>query len=260
MRVLIVGEGKSGTTALMRSVSACLDEPVELFEPRLITAEDLTPETLVVKKLLLNWQRSENRLLSDFDKRVLISRDPRDRIISHMLYDAYNRAPIMSEKQRQRWIDALTRKVERPRSVSMAKLFNLWWRVSQADLMSIYVRVLDRGVSFHSRPDNAFHVIRYEAYVDGNFDALNDYLGLSIKPGVVTGSEERVSRSKSSGAWRHWFTPADVRLFRPMTHRWLKETGGRVRDWKLEAEPTIDMSTSVDYVRGLFDQVPATDS
>ena len=53
MRVLIVGEGKSGTTALMRSVATEMDDPVEIFEPKTIETTDLQPESLVVKKLSL---------------------------------------------------------------------------------------------------------------------------------------------------------------------------------------------------------------
>ncbi len=261
MRVVIVGEGKSGTTALMRSVADSLDSPVELFEPRSITPDDIAPESLVIKKLLMNWQRSETELLPNFDKRLLITRDPRDRLISHMLYDAYNRAPMMSERRRRRWLRTLKRKVEHPRKVPMAELIHVWWRVSKADLLSTHVRVLDRGVAFHNhRAITSFHVVKYEDYVVGNFDALNDYLGFTIEPGVVKDSEQRVSRTKSSGAWRHWFTPSDVKLFRPMTHRWLKETGGDSKDWKLAKNPTIDPATSIDYVSSFFDQVSAKDS
>ena len=41
-----------------------------------------------------------------------------------------------------------------------------------------------------------------------------------------------------------------------MTHRWLEETGGNLRDWKLEPAESLDPATSVDYVRTLFERVP----
>lgn len=260
MRVLIVGEGKSGTTALMRSVADCLDDPVELFEPRLLEADNLNPESLVVKKLLLNWRRKEAEFLPLFDKRVLITRDPRDRLISHLLYDAYNQAPRLSQAQRDRWVDALQTKVDSPRSLSVGDLMNLWWRISRVDLLSNYVRALDRGITFQNRTADQFFVVKYEAYVDGDFGELNTYLRLNISPGVVRGSEARVSRSKASGAWRNWFTQNDVALFRPMTHRWLKTTGADVSDWDINRPDNLDASTSVDYVRGLFERAPAPQS
>ena len=256
MRVLIVGEGKSGTTALMRSVATEMDDPVEIFEPKTIETTDLQPESLVVKKLLLNWQKSENRLLEDFDKRLLITRDPRDRIISHLLYDAYNRAPQLPAERRERWLEALQKKAENPTKHSVGWLINVWFRVSRADLLSHYVRALDRGIAFQRRNGDSFHNVSYEDYVSGSFTGLNSYLDLSIEPGVVEGAESRVSRSKASGAWRNWFTRSDVNLFRPMTHRWLEETGGNLRDWKLEPAESLDPATSVDYVRTLFERVP----
>ena len=260
MRVLIVGEGKSGTTALMRSVVACLDDPVELFEPKAITAADLAPESVVVKKLLLNWTKPENKLLGDFDKRLLITRDPRDRIISHLLYDAYNRAPQLPAERRERWLAALQQKIDNPTKHSVSWLINVWFRVSRADLVSHYVRALDRGLSFQRRNGESFHTVSYEDYVSGSFAGLNSYLDLTIEAGVVQGAESRVSRSKASGAWREWFTRSDVSLFRPMTHRWLDETGGNPGDWELTPATSLDPATSVDYVRALFDRVPEPDA
>lgn len=256
MRVLIVGEGKSGTTALMRSVVSCLDDPTEMFEPVALTQTDLVPESLVVKKLLLNWQRAENDLLDTFDKRLLITRDPRDRLISHLLYDAYNRAPNLSPARRERWLSALQKKTDNPTDVSVLKLMTQWWQISRADLMSHYVRAADRGIAFQKRNGGSFHPVAYDDYVSGSFDDLNDYLGLALEPGVVKGAESRVVRSKSSGAWREWFTASDVDVFRPITHRWLLEVGGDPKDWELTPASALDPATTVDYVRSLFDRVP----
>ncbi len=244
----------------MRSVSDCLDNPVELFEPRLLEADDLDPDSLVVKKLLLNWRQKEVAFLPMFDKRLLITRDPRDRLISHLLYDAYNQAPRLSVGQRDRWLEALQTKVEMPRILSVSDLMNLWWRITRVDLLSNYVRALDRGITFQNRNAEHFHVVRYEAYVDGNFDALNAYLGLDLAPGVVRGSEARVSRSKTSGAWRDWFTQSDVALFRPMTHRWLTKTGGDEKDWAINTPDALEPGTSVEYVRSLFEKFPPQES
>ncbi len=256
MRVLIVGEGKSGTTALMRSVATSLGNPVELFEPRTMTEDDLEPESLVVKKLVLNWQSRENALVERFDKRLLITRDPRDRLISHLLYDAYNRAPELSLQRRERWLKALQKKVDNPTKHSLTWLMGAWFRVSGVDLLSHYVRASDRGIAFERRNGKLFHTVSYEDYVTGSFGAINDYLGFAIEQGVVEGAESRVVRSKASGAWREWFTDADVNVFRPMTHRWLTEINGDPNDWELSSSPVLDPTTTVEYVRDLFARVP----
>lgn len=255
MRVLIVGEGKSGTTALLRSVSNALDGPAELFEPTLMTPEDLQPSSIVVKKLLLNWKAPENDLLDSFDKRIFIVRDPRDRLVSHLLYDAYNKADSLNTEQREKWLTLLGRKTRRPQKISMLQLINAWWRLSRADLTSHYVRALDRSTGFNRRVGSEFHTLRYEDYVDGNFADVDGYLGLPLAPGVVQSSESRVARSSTHGEWRSWFTPADIEVFRPLSHDWLKRHGYDHRDWAIaESTEPLDPATTIDYVQGLFDR------
>ncbi len=256
MRALIVGEGKSGTTALLRSISAVLDDPVEVFEPVELRESDLDPESLVVKKLLLNWKRAERKLLDRFDKRVLIVRDPRDRLISHLLYDAYNKAEFLDAEQREKWLYLLLRKTRNPNGISLMHLMNAWWRMSRTDLVSHHVRATDRSRVFQRRFGDQFFVLKYEDYVDGSFDAINDYLGVELSPGEVKGSEARVVRSGTYGEWRDWLTPADVEVLRPMTHNWLKNAGYDFRDWDLTEPDALDPATTVEYVESLFARKP----
>lgn len=256
MRVLIVGEGKSGTTALLRSISTTLDDPVELFEPLEMTEDDLVPESLVIKKLLLSWKPSERTVLDRFDKRVLIVRDPRDRLISQLLYDAYNKADRLNADQREKWLEVLRRKTENPKGVSFIHLINAWWRFSRTDLISHHVRATDRSGSFQRRFGSQFFTLKYEDYVDGSFEAIDEYLGVTLAPGEVQGSETRVARSGTHGEWRDWLTPIDVKMLRPMTHDWLKDTGYDFRDWELNEPDGLDPATTVDYVQSLFDRRP----
>lgn len=256
MRVLIVGEGKSGTTALLRSVSAALGTPAEIFEPIQLSAHDLGPTPLVVKKLLLNWKANENDLLDHFDRRIFIVRDPRDRLVSHLLYDAYNKALLLDAEQREKWLTLLGRKTRNPSGMPLVRLMNAWWRLSRSDLMSHYVRSLDRSTGFSRRVGEHFHLLTYEDYVDGNFDDLNRYLGIDLQAGVVNANESRVSRSQTHGEWRQWFTDIDVEIFRPMTHDWQKANGYDHRDWAFDHSSPLDPATTVDYVEGLFARNP----
>ena len=257
MRVLIVGEGKSGTTALLRSVSDALPEPTEYFEPRLISAEDLLPESLVVKKLLLTWKAPENELLGHFDKRIFIVRDSRDRLVSHLLYDAYNKADSLTAKQREKWLTLLARKTSNPQAISMLQLINAWWRMTRTDLISHYVRALDRSTAFKRRRGSEFFTLHYEDYVDGKFDSVNEYLGLELRPGVVQSAESRVQRTSAHGDWRRWFTRADVEVFRPLSHQWLNKHDYDHRDWQLdESNNPLDATTTTAYVQGLLDRKP----
>ena len=256
MRVLIVGEGKSGTTALLRSVSSAIGDPTEIFEPQQMTAEDLQPSSLVVKKLLLNWKANENELIDRFDKRIFIVRDPRDRIVSHMLYDAYNKADVLDAEQREKWLSVLGRKTRNPSGMPVVRLINSWWRLTRSDLLSHYVRSLDRSTGFNRRVGKQFFTLSYEDYVDQKFDAVNDYLGFELAPGVVKESESRVARSSTHGEWRRWFTDLDVEVFRPMSHGWLRQHGYDHTDSDLRPDESLDPATTVDYVQSLFERRP----
>ena len=255
MRVLILGEGKSGTTALLRSVATAIGDPSEMFEPELLREEDLEPDPLVVKKLLLNWRPREAKLSEHFDKRIFITRDPRDRLISHLLYDAYNAAPSLDSSQRSQWLDALAAKSADPSGIGFAELMHRWWQITERDLFSQHVRAIDRTRRFLRRESKGFHLLKYEDYVDGNFAAVNAYLGFELSAGVVASEESRVARSGSHGDWRLWFTPGDLSVFQPMTSIGLDMQGYDANDWDLTEIDAIDSATSVTYVRGLFDRV-----
>lgn len=256
MRVLIVGEGKSGTTALMSSIAAELPGATKVFEPKDLGEVDLTPDNLVVKKLHQSWKPRETPTLDSFDKCVYIIRDPRDRLISHLLYDAYNKAVRLDAAQRVKWLNIIERKAVDPGRVPMLDLLNTWWRLSRTDLLSYYVRATDRSMTFFRGAGKRFHLATYEDYVDGRFDALSGYLGFPISTGVLEGSANRVARSGTYGEWRSWFTPIDVKVFRPITHDWLKLHDYDARDWELNEPDALDHGTTVDYVANLFERNP----
>ena len=256
MRTLIIGEGKSGTTALLRSVSAAMGTPVEVFEPADLGEIDLGPEDLVVKKLLGSWSATEVDLLDRFDRVVLIVRDPRDRLISHMLYDAYNRATHLDEHQRERWLGALERKSKAPLKLPLVRMMDIWWQMTRANLLHVYMRSLQRTAEFGRLHAERVHIIKYEDLVDGRFGALSEHLGLAVGAAEVRTSEQRVKRSGGYGDWRHWFTPVDVNVFRPISYKWLRRYEYPHRDWALAETATIEPGPTVDYVRRLLDSRP----
>lgn len=256
MRILIVGEGKSGTTALLRSVEAALDSPAESFEPVDLGALDLSADTLVVKKLLTNWTDDEGVHLARFDRIVLIVRDPRDRLISHMLYDAYNRARELRQDQRDRWLRILEHKIRPAPNIPVVKLLDVWWQMTGADLLGTHMRTMQRINAFYVQYRDQVHLTHYEDYVGGDFDRLSAYLGLPLEPGTVRAAERRVSRRRGHGDWRHWFNRTDVTVFRPITAKWLKRFGYDPADWDLASDPEIDAETSLEYVRSLLSAVP----
>lgn len=253
MRTLIIGEGKSGTTALLRSVASTMGSPVEVFEPTDLSAVDLTPDDLVVKKLLHTWEAADVELLERFDRVIFVVRDPRDRIISHMLYDAYNRADELTAEQGERWLGVLERKSQAPLDLPYVRMIDIWWQMTRAGLLHVYMRSLQRTNDFSRLHGDRIHIVRYEDMIDGHFDELSTYLGTEVGPAEVRATEKRVKRSARYGDWRNWFTPIDVHVFRPVTTIWLRRHGYAHHDWDLADNASIEAETSVDYVRWLLD-------
>ncbi|MGI9607528.1 MAG: hypothetical protein ACR2P0_15475 [Acidimicrobiales bacterium] len=253
MRILIVGEGKSGTTALLRSVVAGLGEPPEVFEPADLTDVDLRPKSLVVKKLLASWREPESSVLDAFDKRILLVRDPRDRLVSHLLYDAYNQRETLSTEQRDRWLRILGLKQENPAGIPFVKLIDVWWQITGVDLLSGLVRSNQRINTFFNQNREGTLVFKYEDYVDGNFGSLDEHLGVSIEAGKVRTNEARVARRGHYGDWRDWFNGTDVTVFRAMTSAFLKRYGYDARDWDISESPHIEPETGREYVSRLLE-------
>lgn len=254
MRLLIVGEGKSGTTALMKSAAAAIPHAQESFEP--LHLRDVTPTgPVVAKKLLASWDPTEADYLSSYDRIVYIVRDPRDRLVSHLLYDAYNRGQNLTDPQTKRWIKAISRKVARPTANPIVRLMDIWWQMTDADLLQSYIRSMWRMSSFRREFGDQVFTYKYEDLVAARFDELNHYLSLELAPATVSGDEQRVLRSGTDGDWRHWFTSIDVNVFRSSTTKWLRRHGYDHHDWELAETPAIDPDTSTKYVRDLLRQV-----
>lgn len=257
MRVLVFGQAKSGTTALMRSLSEAMakesaQEVTEVLEPENLNDVDLSPDPLVVKKLFGPHDREESVSYAEFDHRLFIVRDPRDRIISSLLYDVYGRPTVKDESTMQPFLDLLEAKENDPLSISMLELHHVYWKITGVDLLSNAVRSTQRARSFWRNQGTDWTLVHYEDFVTGNTEALAKQLGLDalVQP-EITGDLSRVSRTRSSGSWRHWLTPTDQLMFEPATHNFLEEFGYQI-DWDLRPNPVIERSETSDYVRSLL--------
>src|SRR6266851_6266091 len=89
MRICIYGQARTGTTALFLAKQAMLPtEAVCLFEPAAVDIGTL-PADCLVKTLVASLPGDEHRLPTQFygfDRRYVLVRDPRDRLISLLLF------------------------------------------------------------------------------------------------------------------------------------------------------------------------------
>jgi hypothetical protein len=258
LRILILGDAKSGTTGLYNSIKGALrasgEDWVFLFEPTAPEPFDALArygsDLPLLTKVIVNKERACRLRHGDFSHRILVVRDPRDVVVSRLLFRPLVRGSVRNtpEATLEQFLAALRTKERDPSSWSVHGLHEL------ANDLGItpahwngYVANLRHMMALDDRFD--FHKQRYESFVDGDLTALSAYLGRDI-----VGSEagrgswlSHITRSKGYGDWRSWFREDDVDFFRPMFSRFM-ERYGYDDDWKLAPEPQIDPSTSSGHI------------
>ncbi|MGI9601487.1 MAG: hypothetical protein ACR2QE_06370 [Acidimicrobiales bacterium] len=259
MKTLILGEAKSGTTMLHRAICDARNIAPEhsYFEPEDLTQIDLSPPELVAKKLLGNLSGEEKNLFGEFDRRVLIVRDPRDRLVSWLLYDIHGRVNDLDPEKIETFIDMLRKKEEDPVGVPFLRLTHAYWRLTGNDLLSALARSTARLNDLLGRYRDLFTLVYYELYIAGQTSQLEIYLEVDELGTPDVGPDlQRVVRTKSSGDWKHWFTDRDLLWLRPMVSSVLRRLDYQ-KGWDLAEHPTIDPEHCSRYVERLVESARA---
>ncbi len=248
MKSLIIGQGKSGSSALFFSIAEELQGCARVFEPIDMTKEDLSADDVVVKKLIEFLGEEETRLFDVFDKRIFLVRDPRDSIISRLLYTVWDRKFAYDDEKLGIFIDAIREKEEDPQSKSVRELYQIMDELDGTTVIQAVKRLNKMTLDFWNEFGSDFYVFRYEDYIRGELDAVRNYLGLEIQNEVeVAEGVQRVKRKKSFGDWKAWFTADDVEFFKREFSEILEEFGYN-EDWGLDPNPEILPEFSSEYV------------
>ena len=254
MRVVIAGLGKSGTTALLYAIRSAMPAGTDMiFEPHSHVAVH-APD--VVAKVLLHPRFPiPHAFYRQFDKIILLVRDPRDLLISKALYRLFGaRALHADPKKLDQYLELLRAKETNPRSVPLVRINALFQSFVGPTLHSDegLARMLNDAVAFHEAFSGCL-VYKYEAMVTGQFDALAQHLSLAadaMKPEVPAGLQ-RVFRSGRAGNWRDWFCPEDVDHYRPLLSAYMSRYG-YADDWELHRAPRIPVEECSGYVLRLI--------
>lgn len=259
--ILIAGLHKSGTTGLYTAIRSAMPAGRHflLFEPRspdpFLALGRYAPYDSIIAKVLVNRLDDCALRYGDFDRRVMMIRDPRDIVVSRLLFrpmfgmTSYR----IDVRELQPFVRALREKERDPASHSVKGLHELadelgisnsdWPQLAQQ--IRKKVQVID---------DEDFFVLGYEDFVDDRLTELNDYLGLSVRNNQATdeGWTGYIQRSMGYGDWRHWFLDEDVEFFGNLFVDYMDRFG--YDNWERPTRPWIDPATSSDYVAG-----PTTD-
>lgn len=258
LRYIVLGMGKSGTTALYSAIARGVDTPVDLFfEPvDLDIVRPSDPGHALVAKVLLEKTRMESmdRLVDGFDKRVFLVRDPRDVLISRLLYKIRDMDVIFEESKLGIFLDALRCKEQHPSSRGVIELYEMLAELTgEPSYLDAFARVHQSAVRKWERLRDAYHLITYEAFIDGRTDRLSEYLGITISPNVEVAAQwRRVARSKGYGDWKHWFLERDLDYVRDNAAEFMAAFGYDA-DWETAEPRVIPAETTTDYVERIIE-------
>jgi hypothetical protein len=189
--------------------------------------------------------------LSQFDKKILITRDPRDTLVSRVVSTIYNRAFAVNRNKADAFLECIERKRKHPRSVSVIEILTLLQELSGNDVLSEFAYAHNYAYAFGT-VNSDYCVYRYEDFCARRGDGLEEYLGFKISyDEEVDPALRRVARTKSVGDWKHWFTESDIDHFQPLYHEYLVRYGYDL-NWRLCETPTILPEHSTEYVRQLI--------
>ena len=272
MKIVIYGLSKSGTSALFYKVRNSLPPgTISLFEPARYGPRERLRERMSalrrghiapsVLAKVLPWDSKPVRVrdFDGFDRKVVLVRDPRDRLVSDLLYRSYNASFVRGDSAAGEFLALLRRKEDDPASISVLDLFRTFDALERAaGSPSCWLeRYRDHGVArplqFHAeRPQ--LPIFRYEQLVDGCFETLEAILRLPLAgSATLPPILGRVVRTKGYGAWRNWFTPADVAELRPMLQPYL-DRYYPAADWDLSQAPALDPSFGSRYVERVINE------
>ena len=253
MNYLIAGLAKSGTTMLFSRLRSALQTPDTAcyFEPdtdeAIAAILDHAAAGHTLTKVLIGRVKSTTPRIAEFNRNIMIFRDPRDQFVSMLLYLFYDFQLSGDQAGFDKCYAALARKVDDPDGVSCIEL----WNTVSATVGRAPFHVFNNLHREQRAYCDAFspHRARYEQLLDNDWRALEDYLQLPLTGDATRVPDElkRVARSKGWGDWRLWLTAGDIRATNEQwadNLAWLGYEPGAAR-----LNAPIPVETSLDYVR-----------
>lgn len=272
-KILIAGLGRSGTTALFFKIKNSLPGTADiLFEPMEYNLHNEKTDVFTLAKILFwgpgifAFETEQEQLrhkvkytdFDRFDKKILIVRDPRDRLISQLLYSVRESKFYHDEYRLKEIHDILKQKEVRPGSVSVLDIVKKRLKLEngKADIdkwRKLFQEYSDFSMEFHDRHPDYF-VFKYEDLIDNRIGNLIRYLRLDLfGDPVVDKQHDRVVRTKDSGDWKNWFLDEDIEFFRPLLSKYMKRYS-YTDSWEPGQAPEIDPKHCTEYVRRIIRQ------
>ena len=262
MKILILGTGKSGTTALVYKLAGGLPN-CKAFSGGRPGKYIGDYENAVYKHTYEESKGKSFELFRDhlkkehYDRKVWIARDPRDVAVSRMLY-RWQKGPKGQKEQYRAHLQLVLDKEKDPGAVSFAEIcryvgYNEWPRAIEEAIEEERERYRNMSDFVNSLTDDWF-LFTYGDMIAKNYQALDTYLGFNVHDAAevpASTGKAKVVRKKATGDWRHWFTAEDIELYKPAYLPYMEVIGYDCDDWSLNADPVIEPQFSSMYMQQL---------
>jgi hypothetical protein len=262
MKILILGTGKTGTTAMVYKVGGGLPN-CHVFSGGRPGKYVGDYENAVYKHTYEERKGKSFDLFREhlkkehYDRKIWMARDPRDAAVSRMLY-RWHRGTMGKKKQYQTHLDLILKKEKDPRSLPFSEIcrytgHNGFTRTTEQVVEEERYRYQQMS-DFVKNLGSSWLLFTYENLVALDFKDLNNYLGFEVLADAIIPSasgKAKVIRKKATGDWRHWFTEADIKLFKPAYTPYMKFIGYDCENWTLEPNPVIEPEYSSLYMQNL---------
>lgn len=255
-KVVILGAAKSGTTGLFFKIRNSLPGNTRcLFEPddyQYVPAPGDDSRPVLVKVLFGDPSRFDYRSFEKFDKKIFILRDPRDRVISEMLFWVCESNLWRNSAKFSGYLDMLRQKEQDPACLSVIDLVKAGRSLSDPHFSwTEWTEKIKRRLKWTEdfiRNNPQYFLLKYEDFVRAKLSELENYLGFALRgDAVVKGWADIVVRTKASGDWRNWFTKEDVDYYLPIMESFLRKFN-YPGEWRIAPDPKIDAEDCTNYI------------
>ena len=257
VKIVIFGQYKSGTTALCYKIYNSLPPETRLLsEPVNYIPQPFKSYPAELAKVILGYvdghEVANYNSFMGFDKKIYIVRDPRDWLVSGLLFLIQQNPSIYQNDENLGSVLSLFKqKEEDPESISFTSLLEYVLNLIPGESLGKVTEWMKDQQNwiygFESRLGEHYR-IGYEDFVDGELEGLEEYLAFRLTGEAEVGERNsHVPRTKAYGDWKNWFLPEDVEFFKPLFAEYM-ERYGYTDDWGLNEKREIKHEHCTGYI------------